>query len=205
MNNTEKKDLQGYSFIRNEIMHSGVTPSLREIARFVGYTSPRSVQLMLERLKKRRLIAYSQGVIKLAADGSKVLSEQTVGVPLVGGVACGMPTLAEQHPEAVIEVSIKIAKPRHSYFLLRAEGTSMNKSGIQDGDLLLVLQQPTAEQGEKVVALINGDATVKHFYQHDNIVVLKPNSTDRSHKPIVLTDDFIIQGIVGAVLPKASV
>ncbi|MFH1353760.1 MAG: transcriptional repressor LexA [bacterium] len=201
MNSTEKKDLRGYAFIRNQIMSSGETPSLREIGRFVGYNSPRSVQLLLERLKKRRLLSYSHGVIRLAARGAKVLAEQTVSIPLVGGVACGTPMLAEQQPEAIIDVSTKIAKPGHTYFLLRAVGTSMNKSGIKNGDLVLVRQQPAAEQGERVVALINSDATIKHFYHQGDIVLLKPNSTDKSHKSIVLMEDLMIQGVVAATLP----
>ena len=130
------------------------------------------------------------------------MTEQTVDVPLVGSVACGLPSLAEQDPEAVIEVSTKIARPGHTYFVLRARGTSMNKSGIKDGDLLLVRQQPTAEENEKVVALINDEATVKHFHQEGDMVVLKPNSTDPSNKPIVLSDEFVIQGVVAATLPK---
>lgn len=201
MDSTTKKDLRGYSFIRNQVMHTGETPSLREIGRFVGYSSPRSAQLMLERLKKRRLISYSRGVIRLAARGVEVLAEQTVSIPLVGGIACGAPTLAEQEAEALIDVSTKIARPGHTYFLLRAQGSSMNRSGIKSNDLVLVRQQSTAEQGEKVVALINGDATIKHFYRRGDVVILEPRSTKKAHKPIVLTEDFMIQGVVAAVLP----
>lgn len=201
MNRTDKKDLQGFAYIRNEIIHTGVTPSLREIGRVVGYSSPRSVQLMLERLQKRGLLAYSKGVIKLFPKKSATsLTEKTVGVPLVGSVACGLPSLAEQDPEAVVQVSTKLAKPGHSYFMLRAVGDSMNKSGINDNDLLLVRQQSTAELGEKVVALINDEATVKHLYYDNDMIVLKPNSTDTSHKPIILSDDFMIQGVVQATL-----
>src|SRR5690349_17887185 len=94
VNRTEKNDLRGYAFIRNQVVHSGVTPSLREIGRVVGYNSPRSVQLMLERLQKRGLIAYSKGVIKLLLRNTAVMTEQTVEVPLVGTVACGLPSLA---------------------------------------------------------------------------------------------------------------
>jgi repressor LexA len=65
-----------------------------------------------------------------------------------------------------------------------------------------VRQQPTAEENEKVVALINDEATVKHFHQEGDMVVLKPNSTDPSNKPIVLSDEFVIQGVVAATLPK---
>lgn len=202
MDKTDKKDLAGYAYIRNQIMHTGVMPSLREIGRVVGYSSPRSVQLMLGRLQKRELLSYVSGVINLSSRKG-LPNERTVSVPLVGSVACGLPTLAEQDPEAVIDVSTKIAKPGHRYFLLRAKGTSMNRVGINDKDLVLVRQQPAAEPGDKVVALINNEATIKHFYREGNMVVLRPNSTDRSHKPIVLLDDFIVQGVVVATLPAS--
>ena len=201
MNRTEKKDLAGYAFIRNQVVHSGVTPSLREIGRVVGYKSPRSAQLMLERLQKRGLIGYTDGIIKLSGRKTPVMGEKTVTVPLVGSVACGLPSLAEQNPEALIQVSTRIARPGHTYFLLRAKGTSMNKSGIKHGDLVLVQQRPTAGEGEKVVALIDDEATIKHFHHQGNVVVLRPNSTDKSHKPIALSGEFIIQGIVVATLP----
>ncbi len=83
------------------------------------------------------------------------MNEKTVDVPLVGSVACGLLSLTEQDPEAVIQVSIKIARPGHTYFLLRASATSMNKLEINDGDLALVRQQVTANPGEKVVAPID--------------------------------------------------
>ena len=201
MDRTQNNDHKGYAFIRNHVIHTGVTPSLRVIGKAVGYVSPRSVQLMLERLAKQGLISYVDGVIKIAAEKVRVVSEQVVAVPLVGSVACGLPSLAEQEPEALIQVSTRIAHPGGSYFLLRARGTSMNKSGINDGDLVLVRQQPTANEGDKVVALINDEATVKHLHQEKGMVVLKPNSTDKSHKPIVLSDQFAIQGVVAATLP----
>jgi repressor LexA len=200
MNRTDKNDLQGYAFIRNEIVLSGVTPSLRKIGDAVGYISPRSVQLMLERLRRRGLLSYKGGVVRLSSK-TPVLGEATLEIPLVGSVACGLPSLAEQSPEALIEVSTKIARPGFSYFLLRAKGSSMNKSGVDDGDLVLVRQQATAQQGDKVVALVNDEATIKHFHRERDVIVLKPNSSQARHKPIVLSKDFIIQGVVVATLP----
>jgi repressor LexA len=200
MDRTEKKDLDGFRFIRNQVIHTGVTPSLREIARAVGYKSPRSIQLMLERLQKLGLLIYSEGTIRLRGKTS-LLTEQTVDVPLVGSVACGTPTLAEQEPEMLIRISTKIAKPGHRYFLLRAVGNSMNRSGIRNGDLVLVRQQPVASEGDRVVALINDDATIKHFRHAGDMVALTPNSTEKKHQPIILSDDFTIQGVVAAVLP----
>jgi repressor LexA len=199
VNKNDRNDLLGYAFIRSQILHFGVVPSLRAIGSAVGYSSPRSVQLMLERLKKRRLLAYSNGVIRLSAQ-APIMSEQTVDVPLVGAVACGLPSLAEQEAEAVIQVSTKIARPGHTYFLLRATGTSMNRSGIDDGDLVLVRQQASADEGDRVVALIDDSATIKHFHREGRVVMLKPNSTDK-HKPIVVSEEFLIQGVVVATLP----
>jgi repressor LexA len=201
MNRTGEKDLKGYAFIRNQIVHSGVTPSLREIGKIVGYASPRSVQLMLARLQKRGLLSYSNGVMKLSPRNTPAMGERTIDIPLVGSVACGLPSLAEQDPEALIPVSTKIAKQGWTYFLLRAKGNSMNKSGIKDGDLALVRQQVVANEGDRVVALINDDATIKHFHREKHVVVLKPNSTDKSHKPIILSAEFMIQGVVVGVLP----
>jgi repressor LexA len=202
MNKTAKNDLKGYAFLRNHILHSGVTPSLREIGKAVGYSSPRSVQLMLERLGKRGLLTYADGLISLSQRRPSGMVEQTVDVPLVGSVACGLPSLAEQDYEALVQVSTKIAPPGHTYFILRASGTSMNKSGINDGDLVLVRQQHNAQQGDKVVALINDEATIKHFRRDHDLVVLTPNSTDKHHKSIMLSEQFMIQGVVITSLPS---
>ena len=204
MGKTEKIDLKGFAYIRNRIVHSGVTPSLREIAREVGYSSPRSAQLMLARLEKRGLLERVDGVIRLTAHGDKSsVSEDVVDVPLVGSVACGLPTLAEQDPEALIPISTKIARRGGTYFVLRAIGDSMNRSGIEDGNLVLVRQQSTAERGQKIVALINDEATIKHFYPEDNVVILRPNSTEKSHRPIILSEEFSIQGVVITILPRS--
>jgi repressor LexA len=77
----------------------------------------------------------------------------------------------------------------------------MDLVGINSGDLLLIRKQNTAENGDKVVALINDEATVKIFEKSGDMVILKPNSTNKEHKPIILTDNLIIQGIVQNVLP----
>lgn len=202
MNRTEKKDREGYAFIRNQIVHFGVTPSLREIGKAVGYGSPRSAQLMIMRLEKQGLLRRVDGEIRLSPKQARTTGENVVDIPLVGAVACGSPSLAEQSPEAFIPVSTKLARPGHVYFLLRASGTSMNRAGINNGDLILVRQQQTAEEGERVVALINDDATIKRFHRAQNAIVLKPDSTDKSHKPIVVSDELIIQGVVVTSLPS---
>jgi repressor LexA len=198
-----EKEMQALRHLRNAIVHEGHSPSIRELAQALGYKSPRTAFLVLNALIER-------GWLKRRADGELQFKRElpgatdharTVQIPLVGSVACGVPLLAEENTEAYIPVSTSLAKPGHKYFFLRAVGDSMNAAGIQDGDLMLVRQQPQAENGQKVVALINDEATVKEFHRQGDAVVLKPRSRNAKHKPIVVTDDFIIQGVVTSVLP----
>lgn len=190
--------------IRNAVMHTGKVPSVRQLMMNLEYQSPRSASLLLEELTlKGYLKKKSKGqgwqLIRDLEEGS---GSRTVTIPLVGNAPCGAPILAEQNIEAMIPVSLSLVRPGAKYFLLRASGDSMNKDGIDDGDLMLVRQQSSAERGDRVVALINGEATVKKYYPGDNAIALKPHSTNPSHKLIILADDFRIQGVVVATLPN---
>ena len=196
MDSTDHKDRQAYAFISQELTRSGVMPSLRAIAKVVGYSSPRSVQLQLKRLQKRGWIRISKGLVRLRSSRSSSIGETTVDVPLLGTVACGSPSIADQQPECLVQVSLKFAVPGHVYFLLRARGSSMNRSGINDGDLVLVRRQATARQGDRVVVLVNNEATIKHFRRKGDVVALQPNSTDQSHQPMFVSADLVIQGVV---------
>lgn len=129
------------------------------------------------------------------------LPEQTVKVPLLGSVACGTPIFAQENIEAYIPVSTHFIKPSNKYFILKASGDSMNEAGINDGDLVLVKQQQIANDKDLVVALIDDEATIKEFHKKQNMIILKPKSTEKKHQPIILTEDFRIQGIVEAVIP----
>jgi repressor LexA len=76
----------------------------------------------------------------------------------------------------------------------------MDKANIDDGDLVLIRQEQTAENGDKVVALIDDEATIKEFCNQGNMIVLKPKSSNKEHQPILLARDFKIQGIVESVI-----
>jgi len=125
---------------------------------------------------------------------------ETVNVPLLGTVACGVPILAEANIKAMIPVSTKLLRRNHRYFLLRASGNSMDNYGIKDGDLVLIKQQSSAENGEIVVALIDDEATIKEFQRQEDVIVLKPKSKNKKYQPIILTSDFKIQGVVERVI-----
>ncbi|MBA3970560.1 MAG: repressor LexA [Bacteroidetes bacterium] len=193
-----KIELEAVRIIRNSLVHKGSFPTVRELMNELSYKSPRSAAVVIEQLLEK-------GILKKKADGSmqfrdieedETFRAQTVDVPLLGSVACGMPILAEENIDAMIPVSIKLAKPPHKYFFLRAKGDSMNEKGINDGDMVLVKQQVTANNGDVVVALIDDEATVKEFSRQGDMVILKPRSNNKKHSPIILTRDFQIQGIV---------
>lgn len=198
------KEAEALRFIRNSLIHAGKSPSVRDVRDALDYNSPRSAAVILEKLiKKKRIERRADGGIRIVKDLEEDLSHaRTVLVPLVGSVACGVPILAEENIEAMIPVSASLAKPSHRHFLLRARGDSMNRAGINDGDLVLVRQQQVAESGDIVVALIDDAATVKEFQRRETAIVLRPNSTSAKHQPLILTKDFQIQGVVVTAIPN---
>ena len=199
--NTSNKDKKALVLIRNKFIHTGAGPTLADINEVTGGKSPRSASLVLDRLEKEGFIKRKDGKI-LSIDFGIPTSISTVEIPLVGSVPCGVPMLAKQNIETYIPVSTALAKKGSKYFLLRATGDSMNLAGINDGDILLVRQQETAENDERVVALIDEEATVKMFEKTNDAVILRPKSDNPVHKPIILTDNCKIQGVVVAVLPS---
>ena len=198
------RELEAIREIRNSLMHRGKIPSVRELMNSLGYRSPRSAAVIYENL-------IEKGVLRRKRDGNfqfvkgiedDNIRAQTVDVPLVGNISCGVPVLAEENIEAMIPVSTKLAKPPDKYFLLRAKGNSMNEKGINEGDLLLIRQQTIAKNNDIVVALIDDEATVKEFHAAGETVVLKPRSKNKQHQPIVLTKDFQVQGVVVTSIPQ---
>jgi repressor LexA len=199
----DEKDKRAYSLIRNKLLHEGRKPTLREINEVTGGKSPRSASLVIDRLVRLGLLRKTGKTIKLAESPSlNTTSISTIDIPLVGSVACGLPILAQENIEAFIPVSKAIAKKGSQYFLLRARGDSMDEAGINDGDILLVRQQNISDNGKKVVALINDEATVKILDRRQDVVILRPKSSNSKHKPIIVTDNCQIQGEVIAVLPR---
>jgi len=196
------KETELLKAVRNALM-KGKSPSLRDLMETLGYKSPRSTNELVNKLIQLKFLRRDEdGNLKIienfAGDESRV---QTVEIPLVGYVACGAPILAEENVQQHIPVSTRLAAPPHRYYLLRAKGDSMNKAGINDGDIVLVRQQNTARAKDIVVALINDEATIKEFNPGGDMVVLKPLSTNEAHKPIIVTRDLMIQGVVVTTIP----
>lgn len=173
----------------------GVSPTLNELKDYLGYSSVSSVQRHLEPLREKGRIAIEPNIPR----GLRIVEdkEETLSIPLVGNVACGRPLLAIENIEAYITYpSQKTRYSEDDLFFLRAVGDSMNMAGIDNGDFILVRKQNYADEGQKVVALINDEATVKFLRTKDSYVSLEPKSSNKAHKPIICFDEIQIQGVV---------
>ncbi len=189
----QKIVLAAISLLTNQ---NGVTPTLEELRRYLKYPRISSVQRHTDELKKKGYINSARGLS---------LSQRTdqIQVPLVGNVACGQPLLATGNIEAYVPYEkSKLSGDPTNYFFLRAVGDSMNNAGIDDGDFVLVKKQATADFGQRIVALIGDEATIKKYQMGEGHIILQPESSNPQNKPIYLIDDFIIQGVVKDVIPK---
>ena len=180
---------------------NGYSPSLSELKNLLGVNYVNSVVHLLEKLEEKGYIQKKAGAERGITPVSQ--SNTIANIPVVGNVACGNPLLAEENIEGYIPVDVTIVRNKpEDYFFLRAVGDSMNQAGINPGDLVLIESKPTAQPGDKVVALIDDEATIKIYQPSNDYVALVPKSDNPANKPIILNQDFTIQGIVKAVYQK---
>ncbi|MCD7796715.1 MAG: transcriptional repressor LexA [Clostridiales bacterium] len=192
MGRISNKQKQILDFIKEKTAETSIPPSVREIAQAVGLNSTSSVQYHLNALEDAGYIKRDANLKRtVRAVGS---AENIRHIPLVGTVTAGMPILATQQIEDYIAVS---GMNGDSLFALRVRGDSMVNAGILDGDIVIVEQCPTADNGEIVVALIEDEATVKRFYKEDGYFWLQPEND--KYDPIIVNECNIF-GIVKTLL-----
>jgi repressor LexA len=192
--------------IREWLDRFGYPPSVREIGEAVGLTSTSSVAHQLRALERKGYLRRDPNRpravgVRPLDDEPEVGSAQRPApayVPVVGRIAAGGPILAEQAIEEVFPLPKEIVG-EGSLFLLKVVGDSMIDAAITDGDWVVVRQQPTAENGEVVAAMIDGEATVKTLKLRDGHIWLMPHN--EAYQPIP-GDDSTILGRVVAVLRR---
>ena len=196
--------------IRNWIVHNGMPPTLEELQEELGVGSKRTVARYLEELEEAGEIQRWSGARGIRMRRSPERGTQTTPVPLVGDVNAGALSLAEQYVEGYIRLPTGFVHPeRATFFLIRVSGDSMDRAEveggrIEDSDLVLVRQQPITEPGDIVVALVDGETTIKRLEHGEGYFALKPDSSSPGHHPIVVEEDFQIQGVVIRVLKRGS-
>ncbi|MDO8729292.1 MAG: DUF2075 domain-containing protein [bacterium] len=138
--------------------------------------------------------------VSYAAPVLSPITREMLRIPLVGSAPCGSPLLGQENIEEYILVEKSKIKPGFKYFILRAEGDSMNLVGINDGDLVLCRQQLKADTGDRVVALLGDNVTIKMYDKRSGRRILLPKSTNKSHVPITPDEGDSVQGVVQEVL-----
>lgn len=191
--------LEAYAFLRERV---GGRPSLSQLTRRLGYKSTNSVRQFYKSLHLKGVDPDKyQPKLKQGRTSVSSGTSNTVSVPVLGTAPCGSPFFAEQNWEGEVTVDTSFIKGGKvgEHFILKASGDSMNRAGIEDGDYVLFRSQAHADSGERVVAVIGDEATIKVFKPGDGYVALMPKSSNSSHSPIVLSDDARLQGVVKAV------
>lgn len=193
--------------IEDCVREKGYGPTVREVCQALGLSSPSTVHVHLKALEekgfikrdplKSRSIALTYPLDDEGGVGSSGYSP-LVNVPLVGSVAAGTPILAEENVTDTISLPTAIVGDAAS-FMLSVHGDSMVEAGINDGDYVVVREQPVADNGDIVVALVDDGATVKRFYKERDHIRLQPENA--SMDPIIV-DDCALAGKVVAVLRR---
>ena len=184
-------------YIKETILAKGYPPAVREICEAVHLKSTSSVHSHLETLEKNGYIRRDPTkprTIEILDDDFALTRREMVQVPIIGTVAAGMPSLAEENIEDYMPIPAEML-PNKEIFMLKVKGESMIEAGIYNNDKVIVAKQPTAENGDKVVALLDDGATVKTFYKEQGHIRLQPENA--SMDPIIVDDVQILGKVIG--------
>ncbi len=191
-------------FIQGFIAKEGYPPSLREIGAYFGMKPPSALDHLraLERKGYLRRKASRSRSLEMLGRGKRGSSPAAREIPIVGRVAAGKPALAVENLEGYLSISEDWVG-EGEIFLLKVRGDSMIEAHIQDGDYALVRRQPSAQDGEIVVALVEEEATIKRLFFRQDSILLQPEN--QNLKPMVLKRNdpsFRMVGKVVGILRK---
>jgi repressor LexA len=194
-----KRQQEIFDFIRRYSAKYGYPPTVRDIGKAVGLASSSTVHAHLANLEKIGLLRRDPSkpraieLLDRAVESVRGIVRGE-GLPLVGSVAAGQPTLAEENIEDYVAVP-EIAGGGSGEYLLRIRGDSMKDAGILEGDFVVVRSQDTAQDGDIVVALLGEEATVKRFFRESDHIRLQPEND--TLEPIRSKEVKVLGRVVG--------
>ena len=206
MSKLSEKDYEILNFIKDQLMKKGFPPSVREICDKVGLKSTATIHARLTKLEECGKIVRDSsknrsikvvGMDKPFKETSKIdyVSDKYIDVPVYGNVAAGQPITAIDEINDTFPLPISYATNRE-LFMLKVSGESMINAAILDGDMIIVSKQPTANNGDIVVALLdNENATVKTFYKEKGYIRLQPEND--TMEPIIVKEAKILGKVIG--------
>ncbi|KXS41474.1 MAG: repressor LexA [Candidatus Frackibacter sp. T328-2] len=201
MEDLSNRQQQILNFIMQEINQKGYPPSVREIAKAVGLSSPSTVHSHLTTLEEKEYIRKDPTKPRAIEVLYEPIKEQEndkemINIPLVGRVTAGEPILAVENIEDTFPLPLEyISDTSDKLFILTVEGESMIEAGILDGDYVIVKKQNTARNKDIVVALLDDEATVKRFFNEEDHIRLQPENPNM--EPILTSDCKILGKVIG--------
>lgn len=185
-------------FLKKSIANDGFPPTVREICKGIGLSSPATVQVHLNTLEEKGYIKRGDSknrAIELLVD-NEYEEKEIVDVPLLGKVTAGSPIEAIEMPDEYFSLPAYLIPPKKEVFTLKVQGSSMINAGIHDGDIVIVQREQTARNGEMVVAMTeDNEVTLKTFYKEDGYFRLQPENDTMD--PIILDKVYIIGKAIG--------
>jgi repressor LexA len=198
MTKLSRRQLDILAFIKEEVSQKGYPPSVREIGEAVGLASSSTVHGHLARLEKKGLIRRDPTkprAIEVLGLEDNIPSVRSVSIPVIGKVTAGLPISAVENVEEYFPLPEHVVGDEN-VFMLSVVGDSMIEAGIFNKDLVVVKQQPTANNGDIIVAMTEEDeATVKRFFKEKNHIRLQPENS--SMDPIILQSCTILGKVIG--------
>ncbi|KAB2909410.1 MAG: transcriptional repressor LexA [Ignavibacteriales bacterium] len=204
---TEKQKLI-LEYIARFIGNKGYAPSVREIANRFGYSSPTAAKKHIDSLVKKGYLKtvgnISRGIsltedIELEAEEIEIVNPG-ITVPVVGRVAAGLPILAEENLEGSIIIDSVFVRTTDDCYALKVKGDSMINAGIYEGDIVVVSPKKAVHNYDIIVAMVDGEATVKRFLRRDGNIQLLPENDAYPVIKVENSSDFSIAGKVVGVL-----
>ena len=192
------------SFIIQQQRDTGAPPTVREICFAMGYSSVNNARQHLRLIEQKgyvRLVKGRARGIEVLIDQPRQRGSNEIEVPLIGAVAAGKPITAIENLEGHITLDRNLFRGE-GLFTLRIKGESMKDIGVLDGDIVIVQQQSTADNGEVVVAIIEGEATLKRYIKKDTEVILRAENPEYEDLVISSDRDIWIAGKMVGMMRK---
>jgi repressor LexA len=196
-----RKQKEIWNYLEEHIAEKGYAPTLEEIGAHFGLSSLATVHKHLTNLERKGVIARQWNMSRAIELTPPTAPVRAIALPLLGRVAAGAPIEAVETQERLTIPEEFVRRP-HEAFALRVQGESMIEEGILDGDFIVVESRPVADEGETVVAVVDGEATVKKFYRQPHGKVRLQPANARIAPIVVKGKDVEIRGVVVAVLRK---
>jgi len=192
-----KRQKEILDYVQHFIKENGYSPSLGEIAKHFNLSSVATVHEHIAALRAKNFLRVEDNQHRSINVYGKQDFKDQILLPMLGTIAAGTPIETIENPEPIV-VSKSLLSRSGRHFVLKVKGNSMINEGIFDGDFVIIREQPTAEQGDTVVAVINGDeATLKKFYVSDDLFLLK---SANPLVPPIATKELTIKGKVVSVI-----